>query len=117
MRLSQLLSALIRGALAPPPQGRHARSPRSDHGPDRRYPQPQSIFRAARHIPITRPPRWSLPFSAAWQPTTRAETPVRPYYRAWEEERHRRAQDRDRLGIAVLREIATSQRQHPGVGV
>ncbi|MDE3725009.1 hypothetical protein PWG71_26795 [Nocardiopsis sp. N85] len=115
--------------LAPPPRGRHARPTQPAPG---RRPRPPLHGRTARRIPVTHPPRWTAPLSApTWRPPVLDETPVRPYYRAWEEERRRRAQDRDRLGIAVLRDISTQlphpdlrelgtavrQWQHLGVGV
>ncbi|MDT0327062.1 hypothetical protein [Nocardiopsis lambiniae] len=130
MRYLPLFLASLWRMLAPPAQGRHARQPQP--APGRRHFRPVPHCRTARRVPDTRPPRWTVPLSApTWRPPVLDETPVRPYYRAWEEERRRRAQDRDRLGIAVLRDISTQlphpdlrelatavrQWQHLGVGV
>ncbi|WP_116243787.1 hypothetical protein [Nocardiopsis sp. FIRDI 009] len=129
MRYLILFLASLRRILAPPPQGRHARPPQP--APGRQHSRPQPYRRTARRVPDTHPPRWTAPLSApTWHPPVLDETPVRPYYRAWEEERCRRTEDRDRLGVAVLRDISTPlpasdlgelaavvrQWQHMGVG-
>ncbi|MEV2277896.1 hypothetical protein AB0I72_20150 [Nocardiopsis sp. NPDC049922] len=130
MRYLILFLASLRRMLAPPAQGRHARPPQPS--PGRRHSRPQPPRRIARRVPDTHPPRWTAPLSApTWHLSVLDETPVRPYYRAWEEERRRRTEDRDRLGIAVLWDISTPlpdpdpgelattvrQRQHTGVEV
>ncbi|WP_435110694.1 hypothetical protein [Nocardiopsis synnemataformans] len=95
--------------MIPPPHGRHARAARPLTRP--RTSQPPAAYRSRR---TSAPPAGETSTDPAHPPLPPRPDRhlVRPYYRAWEQERSEKRDDRTRAGSGVLQ--TTSQRPSGG---